>query len=62
LSFGGSKRETRASGFRGEAILEICRDNCILNTDIYSYLSFSREDILEINHSETRIASGGHVC
>jgi hypothetical protein len=33
------------------------RDNCIL-----SYLSFDREDILEINQSETRIACGGHVC
>ena len=27
-----------------------------------SYLSFNREDILEINQSETRIACGGHVC
>jgi hypothetical protein len=28
-----------------------------------SYLSFSRgEDFLEIKHSETRIACGGHVC
>jgi hypothetical protein len=23
---------------------------------------FNREDILEINQSETRIACGGHVC
>ena len=54
------------------------RDNCILNTDTIvsifkqeltfnslgkSYLSFSRgEDFLEIKHSETRIACGGHVC
>jgi hypothetical protein len=28
-----------------------------------SYLSFNRkEDFLEINQSETRIACGGHVC
>jgi hypothetical protein len=27
-----------------------------------SYLSFNREDILEINQSETRMACGGHVC
>ena len=27
-----------------------------------SYLSFMREDILEINQSETRIACGCHVC
>jgi hypothetical protein len=28
-----------------------------------SYLSFNRrEDFLEINQSETRIACGGHIC
>jgi hypothetical protein len=27
-----------------------------------SYLSLKREDFLEINKSETRIACGGHVC
>jgi hypothetical protein len=27
-----------------------------------TYLSFNREDILELNQSETRIACGGHVC
>jgi hypothetical protein len=27
-----------------------------------SCLSFNREDFLEINQSETRIACGGHVC
>jgi hypothetical protein len=27
-----------------------------------SYLSFNREDFLEINQSETRIACGCHVC
>jgi hypothetical protein len=26
------------------------------------YLSFNREDILELNQSEPRIACGGHVC
>jgi hypothetical protein len=25
-------------------------------------ISFNREDFLEINQSETRIACGGHVC
>jgi hypothetical protein len=30
---------------------------------IYGKLSFfNREDILEINQTETRIACGGHVC
>jgi hypothetical protein len=27
-----------------------------------SYLSFNREDFLEINQSETGIACGDHVC
>jgi hypothetical protein len=27
-----------------------------------NYLSFNREDFLEIGQSETRIACGGHVC
>jgi hypothetical protein len=27
-----------------------------------SYLSLNREDFLEINQSETKIACGGHVC
>jgi hypothetical protein len=57
-------------GSFGQAVSEekifknLYRDSCILNTDIYKQeLSFfNREDILEINQSETRIACGGHVC
>jgi hypothetical protein len=36
-----------------------------LNRYLYlnkSYLSFNREDILEINQSATWIACGSHVC
>ena len=43
---------------------------CIEITAIYLHISIfkqelsfiNREDILEINQSETRIACGGHVC
>ena len=37
------------SGFRGEDLNK-------------SYISFNREDFLEINQSETRIAYGSHLC
>jgi hypothetical protein len=54
-----------AKRFQRRRFLEICRDNCILNTDIYiqtRVIFLLTEDILEINQSETRIACGGHVC
>jgi hypothetical protein len=34
----------------------------ILVSDWLWLNSFKKEDILEIDQSETRIASGGHVC
>ena len=47
-----------------EILKNLYRGNCILNTYIFKQeLSFfNREDILEINQTETRIACGGHVC
>ena len=54
------------SSFRGEDLKKICIEITAFWIQISIFKQqlsfFNREDILEINLSETRIACGGNVC